>query len=86
MTFRKALVRAAAICIGLPLLLPLLFGPLTMREYLMGFAIGLGLVNALSLFVGLIVSINPKSRVYGQAMMTTSAILLLVSFTLCSTR
>jgi hypothetical protein len=81
----KEFTRTAMIVGILTIVTPLLFGISALEDLLAGIAISALFYSVMSLPVGLILTLMRDSRPYGQALLLCSGILLLASFTLCST-
>jgi hypothetical protein len=82
---QKHLLRVGLITVAVVLILPLLFGPINLNDYQLSVGIVALGVALLEILVGLLMVIDPKTRQLGQAVLLISALMLLASFTLCST-
>lgn len=84
---KKEFVRVAGITAGVILLLPFPFLGNSWRfnDYVLGVGVAALAIALIWLFIGLILVLIDSTRKTGQSFLLTAAILLLLSFTLCST-
>lgn len=83
---KKEFIKIAGISAAVILLLPFPFLGARWRgeDYVLGIGIAALGISLLWLFIGFILILIQSTRKTGQAFMLTGAILLLMSFTLCS--